>query len=264
MSVCYLTYRWFISLTLLTLLAQSLGPRLIQSPRTCWYYLLYLAHWVRLLAVLHHTWEAALVTSRWRTELAGQVDASVREGYSSGPGPTLPWSHRILWTLANINTEVSGLCSLVYWPFIYTPEHDLGLENLSGHAIITAINIWDIFISARPWRCLHAYQAQLFCLAYSLSSLVTLEEEGRAVAQGSRDLPYSYSLLPSKPSHALITILGVSLLLPFIHLAFILLYKLRCCLVTLAGRGHTIHGKGRVHREQGIEMAEGTRGLLTA
>ena len=80
----------------------------------------------------------------------------------------------------------------------------------------------DVFISSRPWRCLHVYQVssssfshitfiiakitintvivitwcivnviikmmifqtQLFCLAYSLSSLVTVEEEGNSEVQ---------------------------------------------------------------------------------
>ena len=101
-------------------------------------------------------------------------------------------------------------------------------------------------------------QTQLFCLAYSLSSLVTVEEEGNSEVQqhpskqsyldfflpfgspanlhlevqgASIDLPYSYSLLPAEPSHALITILGIMLILPFIHLFFVFLYKLRCSLV---------------------------------
>lgn len=256
----YLVYRWLVSLLTLTLLAQSLIPRLLYTTHKAWQYLLYLGHWVRMLAALHHTLEAVMVTHRWRTELQGQVSLGSREGYSEGPGSTLPWSHRILWALANIDSEVSSLCSIVYWPFVYTPEHGLGLENLSGHAIITAVNITDLFISARPWRCLHAYQAQLFCLAYSLSSLVTVQEEGR---QGrARDLPYSYSLLPSEPEACLITILGISLILPFIHLAFLLLYKLRCSLVRAVGRGAAIHGKGRVEGEE-VEMVEGMRGLLT-
>ena len=34
------------------------------------------------------------------------------------------------------------------------PHQDgLGLENLSGHAIITVINLLDILVSGRPWRC---------------------------------------------------------------------------------------------------------------
>jgi hypothetical protein len=33
---------------------------------------------------------------------------------------------------------------------VYTPAlHPLDMQNLSGHALITAINILDIFISAR-------------------------------------------------------------------------------------------------------------------
>ena len=107
-----------------------------------------------------------------------------------------------------------------------------------------------------PPRCLHAYQAQLFCLTYSLSSLVTVEERGLAL-----DSPYSYSILPSDPAPCLITILGITLVLPFIHLLFVVLYKVRCSLVRLAGRGDRIHGKGREVGE-GVELVEGGEGLL--
>ena len=88
----YLVYRWLLSLLTLTLLAQSLIPRLLYtthkvrgwhwpavgSGQQCqlsmcqaWQYLLYLGHWVRMLAALHHTLEAVMVTHRWRTELQG-------------------------------------------------------------------------------------------------------------------------------------------------------------------------------------------------
>ena len=95
----------------------------------------------------------------------------------------------------------------------------------------------------------------------------------------SIDLPYSYSLLPGEPSHAFITILGIMLILPFIHLFFVLLYKLRCSLVKVRmeekpksnspqikplqvmGKGDLIHGKGRKEGE-GVEMVEAGQGLL--
>ena len=86
----YLVYRWLVSLLTLTLLAQSLIPRLLYSTHKvrgwlalfsrgkwpavfcqAWQYLLYLGHWVRMLAALHHTLEAVMVTHRWRTELQG-------------------------------------------------------------------------------------------------------------------------------------------------------------------------------------------------
>ena len=97
----------------------------------------------------------------------------------------------------------------------------------------------------------------------------------------SIDLPYSYSLLPGEPSHAFITILGIMLILPFIHLFFVLLYKLRCSLVKVRmeeklksnsgkikplqvmGKGDLIHGKGRKEGE-GVEMLEAGQGLLNA
>ena len=107
--------------------------------------------------------------------------------------------------------KIFKACSLLFGKLL---QHGLSLENLVGHAVITAVNVIDVFISSRPWRCLHVYQVfsymwlsisvlscwkkwkrkrwiylhnqkhvfqtQLFCLTYSLSSLVTVEEEGNS------------------------------------------------------------------------------------
>jgi len=122
-SLSYLCLRWTIAILILFFLFQPLLSRVIHAPRTSWQYLLYLAHWVRLLAFLHHTTEAVLVSLRYRAELQGQEDIRSNPGYSSGPSsPSLPWTHKMLWTFANISSEVSVLCTLVYWPFIYRPE----------------------------------------------------------------------------------------------------------------------------------------------
>ena len=114
-----------------------------------------------------------------------------------------------------------------------------------GHGVITGINIMDVFISSRPWRCLHVYQVssssfshitfinhhghaialipihtiivitwcivnviikmmifqtQLFCLAYSLSSLVTVEEEGNSEVQHPSKQSYLNFFSPFRSS----------------------------------------------------------------
>jgi hypothetical protein len=83
--------------------------------------------------------------------LPGEYEVAVLESYRyAESGSLLPLSHRILWVTANINSTLSLLSSMIYWSFVYTPGlHPLDLQNLSGHALITAINIIDVFISAR-------------------------------------------------------------------------------------------------------------------
>ena len=135
---------------------------------------------------------------------SGQVEVSITSGYAEVGSP-LPLSHRVLWLLGNINSDVSMLCSVVYWPFLYNQE-PLSFHNLSGHGLITIINILDVLISDRwlafssysakififrPWRCLHAYQVQLFCLIYVLSNFAYVEGGGTNIA----DQPYIYSIL---------------------------------------------------------------------
>ena len=174
--------------------------------------------------------------------------------------------------------KIFKACSLLFGKLL---QHGLSLENLVGHAVITAVNVIDVFISSRPWRCLHVYQVfsymrlsisvlscwkkwkrkrwiylhmypiknkffRLSCFASPTPcppwspwrrratlrwSSQSIQEFNIHLQGASIDLPYSYSLLPGEPSHAFITILGIMLILPFIHLFFVLLYKLRCSLV---------------------------------
>ena len=49
----------------------------------------------------------------------------------------------------------------------------------------------------RPWRVLHVYHAQLFCLVYVMSNFAYIEGGGTNTA----DQPYIYSVLDwSKPT----------------------------------------------------------------
>jgi len=250
-SRTYLVYRWLVPTLVLVFLIESFISRALHAGKW-WKYFLLLANWGRILAVLTYTWEAILVTLRWRRELDGQVEVSITSGYAEVGSP-LPLSHRVLWLLGNINSNVSVLCSAVYWPFLYNQE-PLSFHNISGHGLITIINILDVLISDRPWRCLHAYQVQLFCLIYVLSNFAYVEGGGTNIA----DQPYIYSILNwNQPFHCLITIFGVMLVLPFIHFMFILLYKLRGVIARLV---QPVKEKKEVFQE--IEMVEGNLRLL--
>jgi len=251
-SRTYLVYRWVVATLVFVFLLQSFVSRSLHGE--WWKYFLLLANWGRVMAVLTYILEGVLVTIRWRRELDGEVELSLTSCYESTSSP-LPWSHRVLWMLGNVNSVVSALCSVVYWPFLYNQE-PLDLQNITGHGLITALNILDIFISARPWRCLHAYHVQIFCLVYVLSNFAYVESGGTNVA----DQPYIYSILDwSKPTHCLITIFGVMLILPFLHFFFIVLYKCRCFLSKImkeSGRTKT----GEYSHE--MEMVEGNLALL--
>jgi len=257
-SKTYLIYRWVVAILVTLFFGHSLLARLINSIETSWKYLLYLTNWSRLLASLAYLLEASLVTQRWRRELGGKEAVDNVEGGYAVSCARLPCSHRLLWLLANINTDLALFCSIIYWPFLYEPSsHLLSVENVTGHALLTLLNSLDLFVSARPWRCLHAYHVQLFCLAYALSNFTYIEEGGTNL----KDQPYIYSILDwRKPTHCLFTIFGVLLLLPFIHLFHIMLYKLRCSLA------NKVSEMSRLKREQEVamemEVAEGSKALL--
>ena len=63
--------------------------------------------------------------------------------------------------------KIFKACSLLFGKLL---QHGLSLENLVGHAVITAVNVIDVFISSRPWRCLHVYQV-FSCMWLSISVL---------------------------------------------------------------------------------------------
>jgi len=245
----YLIYRWLLACIVFVFFLQAFLARIIETTEG-WKFFLLLTNWGRILAVLAYTMDAILVTLRWRKELNGQVDLSLTSSYEGNASP-FPLSFRVLWMLSNINCGVSALCSLVYWPFLYNQEA-LDFQNITGHGLITAINMADVFISARPWRCLHAYHVQLFCLVYVLSNFAYVEGGGT----NASDQPYIYSILDwSKPTHCLVTIFGVMLILPFLHFLFILLYKGRCHLAKLVSQDEN-------SQPQMIEMTEGNQALL--
>ena len=158
-----------VSTAVLLFFLHSLIRRLLLSA-DWWKYFLYLTNWSRVLAILHYTFEAVLVTRRWRKEADRRrltVSSAVSSYASSEPG--LAVSHRVLWAAANINSDTAALCTIVYWGFLYDNQY-IDMDNVTGHILVSLINILDVFVSDRPWRCLHVYHVQLFCLVYVMSN----------------------------------------------------------------------------------------------
>ena len=68
----FLLSRWLVPTLVLVFLIESFISRALHAGKW-WKYFLLLANWGRILAVLTYTWEAILVTLRWRRELDGQL-----------------------------------------------------------------------------------------------------------------------------------------------------------------------------------------------
>ena len=65
------------------------------------------------------------------------------------------------------------LISAVYWGALYTPEkHQLDFENVSGHLLIAAVCLLDVWVSDRPWQLSHASHPIIFGAGFTLFSLV--------------------------------------------------------------------------------------------
>jgi len=247
----YVIYRWSIASLVFLFLVYSLTSRLLNSS-AWWKYFLYLTSWARVLAVLHYVTEAILVTLRWRSQLDDTTRSRLLSSYASTES-RLPRSHRLNWVMANINNDTAALCTIVYWVFLYDTEHTLDVDNISGHILISLINVVDIFVSQRPWRVVHVYQTQLFCLVYVMSNFAYIEDGGTNLD----DQPYIYSILDwSQPKVCIVTIIGVLLILPFIHCIFILLYKLRCILIKL------VHARQPPKTNCDVELVESNYRLI--
>lgn len=263
-SRLYLCYRWLLSAFFLSTLIHSftyrtlMGRQDIEHPAAK--YWIYLTTWGRIMAVFAFTLDAALVTQRWRRELDGQIEVSTR--YPSSGHRSLPLSHQTFWVLSNINCVLSALVAIAYWGFVYdgSPEnknHPLNFENFSGHVLIFAANVIDVLISARPWRCLHGYHSIVFCIIYALFNFTYIRLGGT----NARGKHYIYSILNwNEPVNWstmswIYTIFACLLIIPIIHMMFVMLYKVRC------GLQNKIKGR-LTNQEESVEMKEGKLILL--
>ena len=62
---------------------------------------------------------------------------------------------------------------MVYWAALYSPEkHQEDFENFSGHLLIAAVCLLDVWISDRPWLLIHALHPIVFGAAFGVFSLV--------------------------------------------------------------------------------------------
>ena len=62
----------------------------------------------------------------------------------------LPLWHKIMWAMANINSDISALCTIVYWFFLFDKDnHPIDVDNITGHVLIMFINVVDVFVSQR-------------------------------------------------------------------------------------------------------------------
>ena len=170
------------------------------------------------------------MTSRWRSERHVSQNEDVRTG-------KLPTIYKILWFLCNVNCSLSIIISFVYWITLYRPDrHYLDFENFSGHLLIAVVNVFDIFISNRPWRLIHAFHAILFGGLFGLFSLLYFLVGGTNYYFE----PFIYHILDwSHPVRTLLVMGGVSIFLIFSHTGLFLLYQLRLVLISFVKRRRT-------------------------
>jgi len=223
-SYTYLTYKWFLAILFLVGLVQSIIQNTLHflelgEGENVYKYFIYLTNNGRLVACAACLLEAVLVSFRWRRERTGGKVSQEEED------DRLPLLLRVLWTLCNISASLSVMISLVYWTALYNPErHYLDFENFSGHLLIAVANVFDVFISDRPWRILHAIHALIFGGVFGIFSFIYF------LAGGTNYYfePYVYHIIDwAHPVRTLLVIGGVTVFLVIFHSFFFLLYKMR-------------------------------------
>ena len=205
-------------------LVHSLGSRLFSSA-DWWKWFLYLTSWARLLSALHYVTEAVLVSLRWRREQGGwlfvtseychdiclsqcpppgrccsqatpaQTRASPRHTACFGQRPTStatrPPSAPSSTGCSFMTTTTSSMLTTSLAIFSYSWSTSSIFLCHRGKAIWFQTGIISNTLNTRPWRVLHVYHVQLFCLVYVMSNLAYIEGGGTNLS----DQPYIYSIL---------------------------------------------------------------------
>ena len=208
-------------------LVHSLGSRLFSSQHW-WKWFLYLTSWARLLSALHYVTEAVLVSLRWRREQGGWlfvmsecchdmwvVCPSVRRPVAAAlklrqhrlapPPVTPPALGRGQHQLRHGRPLLHRLLGVPLWPqphprcwqYLWPYSHIPGQHH--RYFCVTEVKPFDSepayqisnTLNTRPWRVLHVYHVQLFCLVYVMSNLAYIEGGGTNLS----DQPYIYSIL---------------------------------------------------------------------
>jgi len=227
-SLPYLLYHWsraifFIVAILQSLIKSSLYFIEKEEPDNVYKYFIYLTNNGRWLAAVAFTLEAVLVSLRYSKERKGTYKECFEEGFKN-----LPFSHKLLWYLANCNSALSIMITIVYWTLLHNPlRHYLDFENFSGHLFIGLAVILDVFISDRPWRLRHCVHPILFSVIFCIFSLFYYLAGGTNYYKE----PYIYSILDwSRPWRTLGIVSLVAATMILMHFFLYCLYRIRLLL----------------------------------
>jgi len=222
-SYTYLTYKWALAILFMVGLVQSIIQNTLsfmelEETENIFKYFIYLTNNGRLVACAAGFLEAVLVSLRWRKEKTLGKDIVEDEN-------CLPVAMKVLWIMSNISSSLSVIISLVYWTALYNPDrHYLDFENFSGHLLIAAANMLDVFISDRPWRMLHAIHPIIFAGVFGVFSFIYF------LAGGTNYYfePYVYHIIDwAHPMRTMLVIGGVTVFFVIFHSFFFLMYKMR-------------------------------------
>jgi hypothetical protein len=159
------------------------------------YWPVYLTHWT-LVAVAAYLAVAALATYRAQ-QGGGGYGGYGGGGGGGGGGPDdepLPWFVRASFLLHTIALPASFIVMTLFWTLVYKPGAHVVASTFFVHGVNFVVMAADAFVSSQPYHLAKGVYFFLYCLAYSIFSLVYYKCGGVTVVNG-RAVPYIYAAL---------------------------------------------------------------------
>ncbi|XP_031626065.1 protein rolling stone-like [Contarinia nasturtii] len=214
-SALYLIYRWSFE-TFATVIF-SISFYSFSQMKPIEFYFIFLTHWGVLINMILGIYGALLVTY-WHCDTEYRENIQKKE--------IIPTAFKIYWAIHNCALELSLVISIFYWFILYPNSNQpLSTPNVLVHGMNSAIMFLDLLVIAFPMRLYHVIQPIGFGLCYTIFSIIYYLCDGYGLDKSKK---YIYPPLNwETPDKALITVLGVLILIIVIHTVLFWIYKLR-------------------------------------
>ncbi|KAJ8301801.1 hypothetical protein KUTeg_020788 [Tegillarca granosa] len=182
-----------------------------------WEYLVYATNWSFLLLGITTCFQA-LCTAFYTIRSCGYLD---RQTFSR-----MPPSLKVQWCLQNLSFNSSIVVTISYWSFLMYDHSDLLQTDMSHvkHTLNTVYVIFDVMVTAVPFRILHMIMTIMLGSSYSLFNALYFLNNGK-ILDGRH---YAYQVLKwTHPSEAIVTCVLCLFLAILSQLILYGLYKLR-------------------------------------
>ncbi|XP_034938368.1 protein rolling stone-like isoform X2 [Chelonus insularis] len=203
----YLSYRWMICLSWITIVICSLwelGSAKPQGNNHKW--AIYLTSWDLMFGVTQSIFGAFLVTKRWKLQKTVGFDATNLE---------MTKLAKVYWFLYTVTSTLAIAVTVAYWAAVYDSKiHHIDPLNIMLHVCNSLLMIADLCVANVPIKLKHFWWCVVIVLIYLVFSVIYYAAGGL----DKRGYHYIYKVLDwKKPGMTLLVAAGGIFFLIAVH-----------------------------------------------